>query len=233
MRKKLLAVVFVALILVTNCLSVFALGKKDNYQFKVEPLPYSYDALEPYISKEIMTLHHDKHYQTYVDNLNKALANYSEYQSYSLEKLLQNLDSLPKEISTAVRNNGGGVYNHKFFFEIMTPNKSQPTEELKKAIEKDFGSYDKFVEEFKKAAKDVFGSGWAWLVLDNNGKLSITTTSNQDSPISENLTPIIGIDVWEHAYYLQYKNNRASYIDNWMNVINWDKASKIYSQKES
>ena len=231
MRKKLLAVVFVALILVTNCLSVFALGEKDNYQFKVEPLPYSYDALEPYISKEIMTLHHDKHYQTYVDNLNKALENYSEYQSYSLEKLLQNLDSLPKEISTAVRNNGGGVYNHKFFFEIMTPNKSQPTEELKKAIEKDFGSYDKFVEEFKKAAKDVFGSGWAWLVRDNNGKLSITTTSNQDSPISENLTPIIGIDVWEHAYYLQYKNNRAGYIDNWMNVINWDKASKIYSQK--
>ena len=233
MRKKLSAVVFVALILVTNCLSVFALAEKDNYPFKVEPLPYSYDALEPYISKEIMTLHHDKHYQTYVDNLNKALANYSEYQSYSLEKLLQNLDSLPKEISTAVRNNGGGVYNHKFFFEIMTPNKSQPTEELKKAIEKDFGSYDKFVEEFKKAAKDVFGSGWAWLVLDNNGKLSITTTSNQDSPISENLTPIIGIDVWEHDYYLQYKNNRASYIDNWMNVINWDKASKIYSQKES
>ena len=178
-----------------------------------------------------MTLHHDKHYQTYVDNLNKALANYSEYQSYSLEKLLQNLDSLPKEISTAVRNNGGGVYNHKFFFEIMTPNKSQPTEELKKAIEKDFGSYDKFVEEFKKAAKDVFGSGWAWLVRDNNGKLSITTTSNQDSPISENLIPIIGIDVWEHAYYLQYKNNRAGYIENWMNVINWDKASKIYSQK--
>ena len=233
MKKRLLAAVSVALILVTNCLSVFALVEKNNYPFKVEPLSYSYDALEPYISEEIMTLHHDKHYQTYVDNLNKALENYSEYQSYSLEKLLQNLDSLPKEISTVVRNNGGGVYNHKFFFEIMTPNKSQPTGELKKAIEKDFGSYDKFVEEFKKAAKDVFGSGWAWLVLDNNGKLSITTTSNQDSPISENLTPIIGIDVWEHAYYLQYKNNRASYIDNWMNVINWDKASKIYSQKES
>ena len=231
MRKKLLAVVFVALILVTNCMSVFALGEKDSYPFKVEPLEYAYDALEPYISKEIMTLHHDKHYQTYVDNLNKALASYSEYQGYSLEKLLQNLDSLPKEISTAVRNNGGGAYNHKFFFEIMTPNKTEPTGELKKAIERDFGSYDKFVEEFKKSAKDVFGSGWAWLVSDNNGKLSITTTSNQDSPISENLTPIIGIDVWEHAYYLQYKNNRASYIDNWMNVINWDKASKIYSQK--
>ena len=231
MRKKLLAVVFVALILVTNCMSVFALGEKDSYPFNVEPLEYAYDALEPYISKEIMTLHHDKHYQTYVDNLNKALASYSEYQGYSLEKLLQNLDSLPKEISTAVRNNGGGAYNHKFFFEIMTPNKTEPTGELKKAIERDFGSYDKFVEEFKKSAKDVFGSGWAWLVSDNNGKLSITTTSNQDSPISENLTPIIGIDVWEHAYYLQYKNNRAGYIDNWMNVINWDKASKIYSQK--
>ena len=231
MRKKLLAVVFAFLILITNSISVFALAKKDNQPFKVEPLTYSYDALEPYISQEIMTLHHDKHYQTYVNNLNKTLENYKQYKNYSLEQLLKNLDSLPQEINVAVRNNGGGAYNHKFFFEIMTPNKTEPAGELKKAIERDCGDYDTFLDGFKKAASSVFGSGWAWLVSDKNGKLSITTTANQDSPISKKLTPIIGIDLWEHAYYLQYKNDRAEYINNWINVINWDKASQIYSSK--
>lgn len=193
------------------------------------PLPYSYNALEPFISNEIMAYHHDKHYQTYVDNLNKTLENYPEYQSYSLEKLLKNLDSLPKEIYKPVKNNAGGVYNHQFLFSIMTPSKTAPSDELKKAIERDFETYNNFMDEFKKAALSVFGSGWAWLVSDCDGKLSVITTANQDSPISNNLTPIICIDVWEHAYYLQYKNKRADYIDNWVNVINGEKALENYT----
>lgn len=229
MKKRLLVLTFAFLFIFTNCITSFSLDLKNDSKFTVKPLPYSYDALEPYISKEIMTLHHDKHYQTYVDNLNKALENHNEYKGYSLEKLLKNLDSLPKEISTAVRNNGGGAYNHGFFFDIMSPTKTTVSGKLKEAIDRDFNSYDNFMSEFKKAASGVFGSGWAWLVSDNNGKLSITTTANQDSPISSNLTPIIGIDVWEHAYYLQYENKRADYIDNWVNVINWDKALENYN----
>lgn len=229
MRKKLLAVGFGFLLLFTTYISIFSLGLKDIQQFKAVPLPYHYDVLEPFISKDIMTYHHDKHYQTYVDNLNKVLADYPKYQSYSLEKLLKNLDSLPKEIYTSVKNNAGGVYNHEFFFSIMTPSKTAPSGELKKAIERDFGTYNNFMDEFKKAASSVFGSGWAWLVSDCDGKLSVITTANQDSPISNNLTPIICIDLWEHAYYLQYKNNRAYYIDNWVNVINWKKALENYT----
>lgn len=229
MRKKLLAVAFAFLLIFTTYISIFSLGLKDTQEFKAVPLPYSYSALEPFISKEVMTYHHDKHYQAYVNNLNKALANYPKYQSYSLEKILKNLDSLPKEIYTPVKNNAGGVYNHEFFFSIMTPSKTAPSGKLKKAIERDFGTYNNFMEEFKKAASSVFGSGWAWLVSDRDGKLSIITTANQDSPISDNLTPIICIDVWEHAYYLQYKNKRAEYIDNWVNVINWKKALENYT----
>lgn len=229
MRKKILAVGFGFLLLFTTYISIFSLGLKDIQEFKAVPLPYSYNALEPFISKEIMTYHHDKHYQTYVANLNKALANYPKYQSYSLEKLLKNLDSLPKEIYKPVKNNAGGVYNHEFFFSVMTPSKTAPSGELKKAIERDFGTYNNFMDEFKKAASSVFGSGWAWLVSDDDGKLSVITTANQDSPISDNLTPIICIDLWEHAYYLQYKNNRAYYIDNWVNVINWKKALENYN----
>lgn len=229
MKKRLLVLTFSFLFVFTNCLTSFALDLKNDLKFTVKPLPYSYDALEPYISKEIMTLHHDKHYQTYVDNLNKALEGHTEYKSYTLERLLKSLDTLPKEISTTVRNNGGGAYNHEFFFDIMSPTKTTVSGKLKEAIDRDFNSYDNFISEFKEAALGVFGSGWAWLVSDSNGKLSITTTANQDSPISSNLTPIIGIDVWEHAYYLQYENKRADYVDNWVNVINWNKALENYN----
>ncbi|MCC3867889.1 superoxide dismutase [Terrisporobacter mayombei] len=229
MRKKLLAVSLSFLLLFTSCITSFSLDMKSASKFTAKPLPYSYDALEPYICKEIMILHHDKHYQTYVDNLNKTLENYPKYKSYSVEKLLKSLDCLPKEISTSVRNNGGGVYNHEFFFNIMTPDKTEVSGKLKNAIERDFNSYDNFIDEFKKSALGVFGFGWAWLVSDCNGKLFIITTANQDSPISYIYTPIIGIDVWEHAYYLQYKNKRADYIDNWINVINWNKALENYT----
>lgn len=229
MKKRLLTLACSFLFLFISCTTSFSLDFKNDPQFTAVPLPYSYDALEPYISEEIMIVHHDKHYQTYLDNLNKALSSHDEYKSYSLEKLLKNLDSLPEEISTSVRNNGGGVYNHEFFFAIMSPEKTAVSGKLKDAIERDFNSYDNFISEFKKAALDVFGSGWAWLVSDSSGKLSIVTTANQDSPISSDLTPIIGIDVWEHAYYLQYKNKRADYVDNWINVINWDKALENYN----
>lgn len=229
MKKRLLVLTFTFLFLFTNCINAFCLDFKNGPPFKVVPLPYRYDALEPYLSSEIMTLHHDKYYQTYVDNLNKALENHDEYKSYSLEKLLKNLDSLPKEISTDVRNNGGGAYNHEFFFDIMGSKKTNVSGKLKEAIERDFNSYDNFLSEFRKAALGVFGSGWAWLVSDSSGKLSITTTANQDSPISSGLTPIIGIDVWEHAYYLQYQTKRDEYFDEWVNVINWDKALENYT----
>lgn len=231
MKKKLLLLSFVFLFLFTsisNCLSY----KLECYPFKAKPLPYNYDTLEPYISKDIMTLHHDKHYQTYVENLNKTLSDYPKYQCCTLNDLLTNLDKLPKEIATPIKNNAGGVYNHEFFFDIMTPNKTQVSGELKDAINRDFSSYDNFINEFKKSALSVFGSGWAWLVKDSEGQLLIVATPNQDSPVSLNLQPIIGIDVWEHAYYLQYKNKRSDYVNNWINVINWDKALENFNSSK-
>lgn len=204
----------------------------DTYKFEVKPLPYSYDSLEPYINKDTMTLHHDKHYANYVNKLNTALEKYPDLQKLTLTQLLSNLDTLPKEVKSSVINNGGGVYNHEFFFDLMTSKKTIPSGELEKSITRDFKSLDRFKEEFKKAALDVFGSGWAWLVSDNNGNLSIIKTSNQDTPISQNLTPILGIDVWEHAYYLRYQNNRANYIDNWFNVVDWSIALNNYLQSK-
>lgn len=228
MKKKILLLGFMFLFLFTSISNSLSC-KLEGSQFKAKPLPYNYDALVPYISKEIMSLHHDKHYQTYVENLNKALSNYPKYQNYTLNQLLTSLDTLPKEIVAPIKNNAGGVYNHEFFFDIMTPNKTQISKELKDAINRDFGSYDNFLNQFKGAALSVFGSGWTWLVKDSEGKLLIVSTPNQDSPVSLNLQPIIGIDVWEHAYYLQYKNKRSDYINNWINVINWDKALENYN----
>ncbi|WP_285894784.1 MULTISPECIES: superoxide dismutase [unclassified Clostridioides] len=227
MKKKILIPVIMSLFIISQCITSFAFTPENN-KFKVKPLPYAYDALEPYIDKETMKLHHDKHYQAYVDKLNTALEKYPELYNYSLCELLQNLDSLPKDIATTVRNNAGGAYNHKFFFDIMTPEKTIPSESLKEAIDRDFGSFEKFKEEFQKAALDVFGSGWAWLVATKDGKLSIVTIPNQDSPVSKNLTPIIGLDVWEHAYYLKYQNRRNEYIANWFNVVNWNGALENY-----
>jgi Fe-Mn family superoxide dismutase len=191
------------------------------------PLPYDYSALEPYIDEKTMHLHHDKHLKTYVDNLNAALKNYPDYQSWSLERLLKNVNWLPEDIRTPVKNNGGGVYNHEFFFGGMSAaRETQPSEELLVLIERDFGSLDSFKQQFKKAALGVFGSGYAWLALGPDGKSVIKTTANQDTLIPLDLCPVLVIDVWEHAYYLKNYNVRADYIDNWFNVLDWRKVSE-------
>lgn len=217
----------ISTILLVLTTSVFCFANDND--FKLMPLPYSYDALEPYIDKETMIIHHTKHHQTYVDNLNKLLAKNPELSSKSLEELLTNLDTLPKSDKQGIINNAGGVYNHNFFWTIMAPNQDgKPVGELATAIDNTFGSFDNFKAKFKESATSRFGSGWAWLVSDKDGKLSIISTANQDAPISLGLTPIIGIDVWEHAYYLKYKNKRADYIDNWWNVVNWNQANKNY-----
>ena len=196
--------------------------------YTLPDLPYAYDALEPYIDEETMHLHHDKHHNTYVTNLNAAIEKYPELGEKTIEELLSDMDAIPTDIKTAVRNNGGGHANHSFFWEIMAPNAGgEPTGEIKEAINEAFGDFSSFKEEFKKAAAGRFGSGWAWLVLEN-GKLAITSTANQDSPLMEGKTPILGLDVWEHAYYLKYKNVRPDYIAAFWNVINWDEVNKRF-----
>ena len=197
--------------------------------YELPELPYAYDALVPTIDEETMHLHHDKHHNAYVTNLNKAIEKYPELAEKSIEELMSDLTAVPEDIRTAVRNNGGGHVNHSFFWKILTPNgSSEPTGELKEAIESTFGSLDKFKEEFAAAGAGRFGSGWAWLVLDG-GKLAITSTPNQDTPLSEGKTPVLGLDVWEHAYYLNYKNARPAYIKAFWNVVNWDEAAKNYA----
>lgn len=194
--------------------------------YTLPDLPYGYDALEPYIDVETMHLHHDKHHNTYVTNLNAAIEKYPELGEQSIEELVTNLNEVPEDIRTAVRNNGGGHANHSFFWKIMAPNAGgEPTGAIKEAIDQAFGSFEKMKEEFKTAATGRFGSGWAWLVL-NNGKLEITSTANQDSPLTDGKTPIIGLDVWEHAYYLKYKNVRPGYIAAFWDVVNWDQANE-------
>lgn len=196
--------------------------------YTLPELPYSYDALEPYIDVETMHLHHDKHHNTYVTNLNAALEKYPELAEKSVEELIAYMDEIPADIRTAVQNNGGGHANHTFFWEIMAPNAGgTPTGALKDAIDETFGSFEDFKNEFKTAATGRFGSGWAWLVVDN-GKLAIMSTANQDSPLMEGKTPIIGLDVWEHAYYLKYKNVRPDYIAAFWEVVNWDKANEHF-----
>ncbi|MDU5335255.1 superoxide dismutase [Enterococcus sp.] len=194
--------------------------------YTLPDLPYGYDALEPYIDVETMHLHHDKHHNTYVTNLNAAIEKYPELAEQSVEELVTNLNEVPEDIRTAVRNNGGGHANHSFFWKIMAPNAGgEPTGAIKDAINEAFGSFEKMKEEFKTAATGRFGSGWAWLVM-NNGKLEITSTANQDSPLTDGKTPIIGLDVWEHAYYLKYKNVRPDYIAAFWDVVNWDQANE-------
>lgn len=197
--------------------------------YTLPDLPYGYDALEPYIDVETMHLHHDKHHNTYVTNLNAAIEKYPELAEQTVEELVTNLSEVPEDIRTAVRNNGGGHANHSFFWKIMAPNAGgEPTGEIKAAIDEAFGGFEKMKEEFKTAATGRFGSGWAWLVI-NNGKLEITSTANQDSPLTDGKTPIIGLDVWEHAYYLKYKNVRPDYIAAFWDVVNWDQANKNLS----
>ncbi|EGL82629.1 Manganese/iron superoxide dismutase [Caldalkalibacillus thermarum TA2.A1] len=191
-------------------------------------LPYPADALEPHIDAQTMEIHHGRHHQTYVNKLNEALEGHPELQEKSVEDLIKNLDAVPESIRTAVRNNGGGHANHTLFWQIMSPNGGgEPTGELAEAINKKFGSFEKFKEEFTQAALNRFGSGWAWLVV-NNGELEVTSTPNQDNPLMEGKTPILGVDVWEHAYYLKYQNKRPDYVKAFFNVINWDEVAKRY-----
>ncbi|MCJ0941921.1 MULTISPECIES: superoxide dismutase [Mammaliicoccus] len=194
--------------------------------FELPKLPYAYDALEPHIDKETMDIHHTKHHNTYVTKLNDAVKG-TDLESKSIEDIVKNLNSVPDDIRTAVQNNGGGHYNHSLFWELLTPNASEPSGEVVDAISSTFGSLDKFKEEFAAAAAGRFGSGWAWLVVDN-GELAIVSTPNQDNPISEGKLPILGLDVWEHAYYLNYQNRRPDYINAFWNVVNWDKVNELY-----
>lgn len=188
--------------------------------FKTPELPYAYDALEPYIDARTMEIHHDKHHVAYTNNLNKALES-ANFKAARVEKLLADLNAVPEAIRTAVRNNGGGHVNHDLFWQIMTKNAGgEPAGDLAAAIKKEFGDFKSFKEKFSTAATTRFGSGWAWLSL-KNGKLIVSSTPNQDSPLSESATPILGLDVWEHAYYLKYQNRRPEYIEAWWNVVNW------------
>jgi len=190
------------------------------------PLPYPFNALEPHIDARTMEIHHGKHHQAYVTNLNAALDKHPELQSKSIEELLKGINSVPEDIRTAVRNNGGGHANHTMFWEIMGPNAGgAPTGAIADAINSAFGGFDKFKDEFKKAAVGRFGSGWAW-VINNGGKLAIESTPNQDSPLMEGKKAVFGLDVWEHAYYLNYQNCRPDYIDAWWNVVNWAAVNK-------
>ncbi|ADB68329.1 TPA: superoxide dismutase [Listeria monocytogenes] len=196
--------------------------------YELPKLPYTYDALEPNFDKETMEIHYTKHHNTYVTKLNEAVAGHPELASKSAEELVTNLDSVPEDIRGAVRNHGGGHANHTLFWSILSPNGGgAPTGNLKAAIESEFGTFDEFKEKFNAAAAARFGSGWAWLVV-NDGKLEIVSTANQDSPLSDGKTPVLGLDVWEHAYYLKFQNRRPEYIDTFWNVINWDEANKRF-----
>jgi superoxide dismutase, Fe-Mn family len=193
--------------------------------YEVPPLPYDYDALEPHIDEATMRVHHDKHHQAYVTNVNNALEG-TELAGSPIEEVLKNLDNVPEDKRTAVRNNGGGHYNHSLFWEWLSPDGGgEPDGALREAIDSAFGSFDDFKAKFKAAGVGQFGSGWAWLVREDAG-LAVVSTPNQDNPISQGKTPLLGVDVWEHAYYLQYQNRRPDYIDAWWNVVNWPKVAQ-------
>jgi superoxide dismutase, Fe-Mn family len=195
---------------------------------ELPPLPYAFNALEPFIDEQTMQIHHGKHHQTYVNNLNAAIEKHQDLQGKSAEALIADLDALPEDIRTVVRNNGGGHVNHTMFWQMMGPNAGgAPTGAVAEAIDKAFGSFDAFKEQFAKAATGRFGSGWAWLIKSGNG-VEIASTPNQDSPLMEGRTPILGIDVWEHAYYLKYQNKRPDYIAAWWNVVNWAEVNRRF-----
>ena len=197
--------------------------------YEVPDLPYDYNALEPHIDEETMKLHHDKHHQAYVDKANAALDG-TDWDGKPVEEVLQNLSSLPDDIRTAVRNNAGGHYNHSLFWEIMGPDGGgEPDGDLASAIDDAFGDFDSFKDEVKTKGVGQFGSGWSWLVHDGSG-LAVVSTANQDTPLSDGQTPLLGVDVWEHAYYLKYKNKRPDYIDAWWNVVNWDEVGRSFSE---
>jgi len=199
--------------------------------FELPKLPYAVDALEPYIDAQTMTIHHDKHHQAYITNLNGALEKHPDLAKKPLEALLKDLNTVPEDVRMVVRNHGGGTWNHSMFWEVMAPKAGgAPKGELAKAIDASFKSFDAFKEEFTKAANGRFGSGWAWLVRKGSG-LAVVSTANQDNPYSDGATPILGIDVWEHAYYLKYQNRRADYVTAWWNVVNWDAVATRFAAK--
>lgn len=189
--------------------------------FTLPTLPYAYDALEPHIDAQTMEIHYANHHQAYTDKLNAALEKYPELAEKIIEELLANLDAIPEDIRMAVRNNGGGYYNHMLFWNMITPSYAEPSAELASAITDAFGTMEDFKTKFAEAAATRFGSGWAWLIKDAEGKLEVISTANQDSPISEGKTALLGLDVWEHAYYLRYQNKRPDYVAAWWNVVNW------------
>lgn len=198
--------------------------------YQLPELPYAHDALEPHIDEETMKIHHGKHHQGYVNKINAALEDYPKYAELSIEELVGELNTLPEDLQGAVLKNGGGHANHKLFWTVLSPQGGgAPEGELAKAIDGEFGSFDEFKDEFKAAATGQFGSGWAWLVV-NNGKLEIVSTPNQESPLSAGKTPVLGIDVWEHAYYLNYQNKRPDYVDAFWNVVNWDEVARRYEE---
>ncbi len=200
--------------------------------FELPALPYAFDALEPHIDARTMEIHHDKHHATYVTNLNKALENSPELANMSIDELMRNMAKVPEAARTAVRNNGGGHYNHSLFWKLMKANGGgAPTGELAAAIDKAFGSFDALKEKFNAAGATRFGSGWAWLVADASGGLTVTSTPNQDNPLMEGAHPILGCDVWEHAYYLKYQNKRPDYMAAWWNTVNWDEVARRYEQR--
>ncbi|CDQ40525.1 MULTISPECIES: superoxide dismutase [Virgibacillus] len=201
-------------------------------KFELPELPYATDALEPYIDQTTMEIHHGKHHQTYVNKLNAALEGKAELADQSLASIISNLEAVPEDVRTAVRNNGGGHLNHTLFWEVIAPGKeaAAPAGKLAEAINEAFGSISSFEQKFADAATTRFGSGWAWLVVNQEGKLEVTSTANQDNPISDGKTPILGIDVWEHAYYLKYQNKRPEYIENFFNIINWDAVAEKYEK---
>lgn len=197
--------------------------------FELPPLPYAYDALEPFIDTITMQVHHDKHHAAYVTNLNGALEKHPELASKSLEELLGDLNAVPEDIRTVVRNHGGGTWNHTMFWHIMAPKAGgEPAGALADAIKATFGGFEAFKTEFEKAANGRFGSGWAWLVKKSDGGLAVVSTANQDNPVSDGHAPVLGLDVWEHAYYLKYQNRRAEYVTNWWNVVNWEEVSRRF-----
>ena len=202
------------------------------YKYELPKLNYAYDALEPFIDAKTMEIHHSKHHQAYIDKLNAALETQPETAKISLEELLKDLNMVPESIRPTVQNNGGGHFNHSFFWNLMSPNPTkEPTGKLQTKLDETFGSIDNFKTEFKNAALNRFGSGWAWLVMTNNQELKIISTANQDTPLALGQTPVLGIDVWEHAYYLKFQNKRGDYIDSWWNVLNWAVVDRNFTQK--
>jgi Fe-Mn family superoxide dismutase len=204
-----------------------------SYPFQLPELGFDYDALEPHIDARTMEIHHQKHHGAYTANFNKALESYPELHSVDAEHILRGFNGLPDAIQTAVRNNGGGFYNHALFWDILTPGgASAPNGDLAEAIDRDFGSFDAFKEQFGAAAGTRFGSGWAWLIINPFGKLVVQSTANQDSPLMSGHTPILGLDVWEHAYYLNYQNRRPDYIAAFWNVVNWDRVAARFAHRK-